>query len=92
MTVRPDPADVKPRLALAYGRALTHRCGTIRPSAAWSGVWSRSRFPNVTKNTKSPGRLGTGKKAQFKHKSDVQKWLDIIRGGSYPRRTSALRR
>ena len=23
---------------------------------------------------------GTGKKAQFKHKSDVQKWLDIIRG------------
>ncbi len=24
---------------------------------------------------------GTGKKAQFKHKSDVQKWLDIIRGG-----------
>jgi len=24
---------------------------------------------------------GTGEKAQFKHKSDVQKWLDIIRGG-----------
>ena len=24
---------------------------------------------------------GDGKKAQFKHKSDVQKWLDIIRGG-----------
>ncbi len=24
---------------------------------------------------------GTGKKALFKHKSDVQKWLDIIRGG-----------
>ncbi|GAB6083668.1 DEAD/DEAH box helicase family protein [Desulfuromonas carbonis] len=24
---------------------------------------------------------GTGKEAQFKHKSDVQKWLDIIRGG-----------
>ncbi|HKV96022.1 MAG TPA: DEAD/DEAH box helicase family protein [Gammaproteobacteria bacterium] len=24
---------------------------------------------------------GEGKKAQFKHKSDVQKWLDIIRGG-----------
>jgi hypothetical protein len=24
---------------------------------------------------------GTGKAAQFKHKSDVQKWLDIIRGG-----------
>jgi len=24
---------------------------------------------------------GTGAKAQFKHKSDVQKWLDIIRGG-----------
>jgi hypothetical protein len=25
--------------------------------------------------------VGTGAKAQFKHKSDVQKWLDIIRGG-----------
>ncbi|WP_310460303.1 DEAD/DEAH box helicase family protein [Sphaerotilus sp.] len=24
---------------------------------------------------------GTGNSAQFKHKSDVQKWLDIIRGG-----------
>jgi hypothetical protein len=25
--------------------------------------------------------FGEGKKAEFKHKSDVQKWLDIIRGG-----------
>jgi len=28
---------------------------------------------------------GTGKTAQFKHKSDVQKWLDIIRGGYAPK-------
>ncbi len=28
---------------------------------------------------------GTGAKAQFKHKSDVQKWLDIIRGGYGPK-------
>jgi hypothetical protein len=27
---------------------------------------------------------GTGKQAQFKHKNDVQKWLDIIRGGYAP--------
>ncbi|MCA3027719.1 MAG: DEAD/DEAH box helicase family protein [Rhodocyclaceae bacterium] len=27
---------------------------------------------------------GIGKTAQFKHKSDVQKWLDIIRGGYAP--------
>lgn len=27
---------------------------------------------------------GTGKGTQFKHKSDVQKWLDIIRGGYAP--------
>ncbi len=27
---------------------------------------------------------GTGARAQFKHKSDVQKWLDIIRGGYAP--------
>lgn len=28
---------------------------------------------------------GKGKKAQFKHKSDVQKWLDIIRGQYAPK-------
>jgi hypothetical protein len=28
--------------------------------------------------------VGTGVLAQFKHKSDVQKWLDIIRGGYMP--------
>lgn len=28
---------------------------------------------------------GTGAKAQFKHKSDVQKWLDIIRGAYAPK-------
>ena len=28
---------------------------------------------------------GTGKGAQFKHKSDVQKWLDIIRGQYMPK-------
>jgi hypothetical protein len=27
---------------------------------------------------------GTGSRAEFKHKSDVQKWLDIIRGGHTP--------
>jgi hypothetical protein len=28
---------------------------------------------------------GTGAKASFKHKNDVQKWLDIIRGGYTPK-------
>ncbi len=31
---------------------------------------------------------GRGVKAKFKHKSDVQKWLDIIRGGYTPSRLS----
>src|SRR5437667_6259373 len=34
---------------------------------------------------------GTGKKAQFKHKSDVQKWLDIIRGGYAPKAVEYLK-
>lgn len=34
---------------------------------------------------------GTGTKAQFKHKSDVQKWLDIIRGGYAPRAVEHLK-
>lgn len=32
-----------------------------------------------------------GKKAQFKHKSDVQKWLDIIRGGYAPKTMEQLK-
>jgi len=34
---------------------------------------------------------GRGAKAQFKHKSDVQKWLDIIRGGYAPRSVDHLK-
>jgi hypothetical protein len=34
---------------------------------------------------------GTGAKAHFKHKSDVQKWLDIIRGGYMPRAVEHLK-
>jgi hypothetical protein len=34
---------------------------------------------------------GTGVLAQFKHKSDVQKWLDIIRGGYAPKATEYLK-
>ncbi len=34
---------------------------------------------------------GTGDKAQFKHKSDVQKWLDIIRGGYAPKAVEHLK-
>jgi len=34
---------------------------------------------------------GTGAKAQFKHKSDVQKWLDIIRGAYAPKAAEYLK-
>ena len=34
---------------------------------------------------------GRGAKAQFKHKDDVQKWLDIIRGAHMPTQVSALK-
>ena len=34
---------------------------------------------------------GTGAKAQFKHKSDVQKWLDIIRGAYAPKSVEHLK-
>ena len=34
---------------------------------------------------------GTGVLAQFKHKSDVQKWLDIIRGSYAPKATEYLK-
>jgi hypothetical protein len=34
---------------------------------------------------------GTGKNARFKHKSDVQKWLDIIRGQYAPKTVESLK-
>ncbi len=34
---------------------------------------------------------GRGGKAQFKHKNDVQKWLDIIRGGYAPKAVEHLK-
>ena len=34
---------------------------------------------------------GTGSGAQFKHKSDVQKWLDIIRGGNVAQSAELLK-
>jgi hypothetical protein len=34
---------------------------------------------------------GAGAKAQFKHESDVQKWLDIIRGGYVPKAVESLK-
>lgn len=34
---------------------------------------------------------GEGEKTQFKHKSDVQKWLDIIRGGYAPKTVEQLK-
>jgi hypothetical protein len=34
---------------------------------------------------------GTGKKAVFKHKDDVQKWLDIIRGTYLPTQIDAMK-
>jgi T5orf172 domain/Type III restriction enzyme, res subunit len=37
------------------------------------------------------GASGTGKGTQFKHKSDVQKWLDIIRGQYAPKSVESLK-
>jgi dethiobiotin synthetase len=34
---------------------------------------------------------GTGKAAQFKHRDDVQKWLDIIRGAYMPTQIDAMK-
>lgn len=34
---------------------------------------------------------GDGKQAKFKHRSDVQKWLDIIRGGHIPKTIDHLK-
>ena len=60
-------------------------CG--RPAPRTDGWLCRpSATVRPRKIAKNPALIhsGTGKGAQFKHKSDVQKWLDIIRGQYAP--------
>ncbi|HSV73114.1 MAG TPA: GIY-YIG nuclease family protein, partial [Chthonomonadales bacterium] len=79
------PGEWNPYGALAQLRLLTYQM----PDELLAVV-SAGEFDEFDLNAFFEAS-GTGAKAQFKHKSDVQKWLDIIRGGYAPRAVEHLK-
>lgn len=70
-----NPGKWNPYGALPQMRLLTYQMPDELVAIASAGEFDEFDLNAFFEAT------GTGAKAQFKHKSDVQKWLDIIRGG-----------
>ena len=70
-----NPAKRNPYAALPQMRLLTYQMPDELLAIASGG-----EFDEFDLNAFFEAK-GTGADAEFKHKSDVQKWLDIIRGG-----------
>ncbi len=69
------PAQRNPYAALPQMRLLTYQMPDELLAIASGGEFDEFDLNAFFEAS------GTGKAAQFTHKSDVQKWLDIIRGG-----------
>ena len=69
------PAKRNPYAALPQMRLLTYQMPDELLAIASGGEFDEFDLNAFFEAT------GTGAAAEFKHKSDVQKWLDIIRGG-----------
>lgn len=72
------PGQRNPYGALPQMRLLTYRMPEELLAIASAGEFNEFDLSAFFEAS------GTGKKAKFKHKSDVQKWLEIIRGGYLP--------
>ncbi|MBL8200166.1 MAG: hypothetical protein JNK40_04260 [Chromatiales bacterium] len=80
-----NPGQWNPYGALPQMRLLTYQMPDELVAIASAG-----EFDEFDLNAFFEAR-GTGKKAAFRHKGDVQKWLDIIRGSYAPRAVEHLR-
>ncbi|MDI1272340.1 GIY-YIG nuclease family protein [Polaromonas sp.] len=80
-----SPTKWNPYGALPQMRLLTYQMPDELVAIASAGEFDEFDLNAFFEAT------GTGAKAQFKHKSDVQKWLDIIRGGYAPRAVEHLK-
>jgi L-rhamnose mutarotase len=72
---RKNPGKWNPYGALPQMRLLTYQMPDELVAIARAGEFDEFDLNAFFEAS------GEGKKAQFNHKSDVQKWLDIIRGG-----------
>jgi hypothetical protein len=80
-----NPAKWNPYGALPQMRLLTYQMPDELVAIASAGEFDEFDLNEFFEAS------GTGTKTQFKHKSDVQKWLDIIRGGYAPRAVEHLK-
>jgi hypothetical protein len=79
------PDRLNPYGALPQMRLLTYQMPDELVAVANAGEFDEFDLNEFFSAT------GTGTGAQFKHKSDVQKWLDIIRGQHAPMTVDSLR-
>ncbi|MBN8248152.1 MAG: GIY-YIG nuclease family protein [Verrucomicrobia bacterium] len=80
-----SPAKWNPYGALPQMRLLTYQMPDELVAIASAGEFDEFDLNAFFEAS------GTGTKAQFEHKSDVQRWLDIIRGGYAPRAVEHLK-
>lgn len=80
-----NPGKLNPYGALPQMRLLTYQMPDELVAIASGG-----EFDEFDLNAFFEAK-GTGERAQFTHKSDVQKWLDIIRGSYAPRAVEHLK-
>jgi hypothetical protein len=83
-------ASAKPDERNPYGALPQMRLLTYQMPDELVAVASAGEFDEFDLN-EFFAATGTGEGAQFKHKSDVQKWLDVIRGGYAPRAVEHLK-
>jgi hypothetical protein len=80
-----NPGKWNPYSALPQMRLLTYQMPDELLTVASAGEFDEFDLNEFFAAT------GTGKAARFKHKSDVQKWLDIIRGQYAPKIVDGLK-
>ena len=80
-----NPIERNPYGALPQMRLLTYQMPDELLAIASTGEFDEFDLNEFFE------AAGTGAKAEFKHKNDVQKWLDIIRGSYAPQTIESLR-
>lgn len=80
-----EPGKWNPYGALPQLRLLTYQMPDELLAIARTGEFDEFDLNEFFSAT------GTGKKAEFKHKNDVQKWIDIIRGSYAPQSLESLK-
>lgn len=80
-----NPGKSSPYGALPQMRLLTYQMPDELLTVASAGEFDEFDLNEFFAAT------GTGERAQFKHKSDVQKWIDIIRGQYAPKIVDGLK-